>query len=115
MAQAKYSLDEARRVIVLKSLIAECGYRRWHLWAAHVRSDHVHVVVAAPARPEKVLINFKAYASRALTRAGFDHAKRRRWSRHGSTRYLWEAEHVERAIEYVLYQQGKPMQTFCGV
>ncbi len=56
--------------------------------------------------------DFKAYASRALTTAGFDHAKRKRWSHHGSTEYLWQPEHVNRAIAYVINEQGKPMQTY---
>src|ERR1039458_5456600 len=35
--------------------------------AAHVRSNHVHTVVEAEVPPERVMSDFKAYASRYLT------------------------------------------------
>ena len=49
----------------------------------------------------------KHYASRTLNRQSGE--RRRRWTSHGSTRWLWEPENVDRAINYVLYQQGTPM------
>ncbi|HWR51210.1 MAG TPA: hypothetical protein VN428_08895 [Bryobacteraceae bacterium] len=55
------------------------------------------------------MTTLKGYASRALTAAGFESADRRRWARHGSTRYLWTAEEVARASTYVVYGQGDPM------
>jgi len=79
---------------------------------AHVRSNHVHVVVDAPDRPEKVLNALKAYASRRLNKAGLDGGERRRWSRHGSTRYLWNRKQVEEAIAYVTEDQGEPMALY---
>ena len=71
-----------------------CRYRRWTLLAAHVRTEHVHVVVQAEATPERVLNDFKVYASRRLSEAGFENSERKRWTRHGSTRYLWKREQV---------------------
>ncbi len=112
MTQAAYSLDERRRGIVLSAIVEVCKYRCWRLKAAHIRKDHVHLVVSSDAAPEKIMGDFKAYASRALTLAGFDHAKRKRWARHGSTRYIWNPEQVDSAIAYVLKSQGKPMQTY---
>ena len=41
-----------------------------------------------------------------------EQACRKRWTRHGSTRYLWNEEQLHRAIEYVLYQQGPAMAVF---
>jgi hypothetical protein len=81
-------------------------------WPVHVRTNHVHVVVDAPVAPEKVLNEFKAYASRRLNQIGLDNADRRRWSRHGSTRYLWKREEVESAIGYVADRQGDPMALY---
>ena len=37
---------------------------------------------------------------------------RRRWGRHGSTRYLWTREAVAAAIHYVVYEQGEGMAVF---
>ena len=36
----------------------------------HVRSNHVHAVVEAEARPERIMNDFNAYASRHLSRMG---------------------------------------------
>jgi hypothetical protein len=77
--------------------------------AAHVRTTHVHVVIAAKERPERILHDMKAYATRALNQAGLDDGDIRRWPRHGSTRYLWQDEAVESAINYVIRRQGEPM------
>jgi hypothetical protein len=68
--------------------------------------------VDAPVAPEKVLNELKAYASRVLNQVGLDNPDRRRWSRHGSTRYLWKREDVEAAIVYVADRQGDPMAVY---
>src|ERR1700676_3532539 len=54
--------------------------RCWSLLAAHVRTNHVHVVVQAEVQPEKVMNDFKSYASRSLNRLLHDGADRKRWS-----------------------------------
>jgi len=64
-----YTIDERGRIIVLRAVIEVCEYRLWFLHSAHVRSNHVHVIVSAGAKPEKVMNDFKAYASRALNRS----------------------------------------------
>jgi hypothetical protein len=84
------------------------------LWAAHVRSLHVHVVVTGGTTPEKVMNDLKAYASRALNETEPGKAGRKRWTRHGSTRYVNEAGHLERVIRYVLEGQGSPQAVFDG-
>src|SRR6185437_12257614 len=50
----------------------------WNLLAAHVRSNHVHAIVEAEIRPEKILNEFKSYASRELNRLAEDRPDRRR-------------------------------------
>jgi len=44
-----------------------------------------------------------------LTRAGFDNAERRRWTRHGSTKHLFRPEEIQDKINYTLNQQGERM------
>ena len=103
-------LDRDERKIVLAALRQHCDYRNWILHAAHVRSSHVHVVVTASLAPEVILGQLKAYAARALNKA---HGQRlRRWSHHGSTRYLWEPLQVAAAVDYVVCQQGLPMALY---
>ena len=109
MRQPAYELDARRRALVLEALKEARLHKGWKLPAAHVRRTHIHVVVGAAEIPEKLMNHFKSYASRALNNAGIDNRDRTRWSRHGSTRYLWKPEHVRAAIEYVVRGQGEAM------
>jgi REP element-mobilizing transposase RayT len=94
MDQAPYNLDQIRRDAVLEAIQEVCRQRGWSLLAVHVRSNHVHAVVQAEVPPERVMNDFKAYASRRLNRMRLDQPDRKRWARHGSTRFLWKPEHV---------------------
>ena len=80
--------------------------------AAQARTNHVHIVVEAEDRPERVMNDLKSYASRCLNRRGLDEPARKRWARHGSTRWLWKPENVSAAIRYVVDGQGDPMAVF---
>jgi hypothetical protein len=114
MKQEPYLLDTTRRGIVLHSLKEVCKHRTWTLLAAHVRSNHVHIVVGANEPAERVVNTCKAYASRAVNAAGLDSADRSRWSRHGSTRHLYTSESITAAMHYVLCEQGEPMAVYCA-
>jgi len=112
MRQPPYELDTPRRKIVLEAIIEVCARRGWLLLAAHVRTRHVHVVLRAARLPEGVMDDLKAYASRRLTEAGFDWKDRRRWTRHGSTKWKWTLEEVGSAVDYVVRGQGEPMEVY---
>jgi REP element-mobilizing transposase RayT len=101
MDQAPYILDGNRRTAVLDALREVCLNRSWSLRAAHVRSNHVHVVVEADVTPDKVMNAFKSYASRRLNCLGIDTPERKRWARHGSTRWLWKDEDVQESIHVI--------------
>jgi REP element-mobilizing transposase RayT len=113
MSHSGCRLDRNERRIVLTALRQHCDYRRWDLHAAHVRSNHVHVVVTAPLAPELILGQFKAHAARALNKAQGRRLKR--WSYHASTRYLWEPLQIAAAVDYVVSQQGFPMALYVRV
>ncbi len=112
MEQTPYHLDPIRRATVLEAIQEVCWHQGWELLAAHVRSSHVHAVVGAEIRPERVMSAFKTYASRGLNRLGLDEPNRKRWARHGSTRWLWKPEQISAAIQYVVAQQGDAMSVF---
>ena len=114
MLQGAYVLGEAARQVVLGAIRSHCVQRGWNLLAAHVRSNHVHVVVEAGIRPERVMNEFKSYASRALNQLTSEEPGRKRWARHGSTRWLWKDEDVRDAVRYVIEEQGEPMALFVG-
>ena len=92
----------------------DSSHRGWNLLAAHVRTNHAHVIIEAEVPPEKVMNDFKAYASRALNWLDGSEPSRRRWARHGSTRWPWKDQDVREAIRYVVEQQGEPMAVFLG-
>lgn len=110
MRDEPYVLDYPRRAAVLECIKEVCRFRRWELLAAHVRTNHVHVVLDANAPPERVMTTLKAYASRKLNR--IDNGPCRRWARHGSTRHLSTTEQVSDALSYVVSGQGEPMAVF---
>lgn len=63
-------LDDNQRSIVERTINEVAGHRGWVIRAINVRSNHVHVVAAANAKPEKVMNDFKAWATRRLAEAG---------------------------------------------
>ena len=106
----KVTLNTPQRRTVLRSIRQHTAYRGWTLHAAHVRTNHVHLVVESEEEPETVLAQVKAYATRALNELG--PRRERRWAHHGSTRYLWNPHEVDAAVQYVLEQQGVPMAVY---
>jgi len=112
MDQAPYDLDQIRRDTVLQAIREACAHRGWSLLAAHVRTTHVHAVVEGEATPEVMMHAFKAYASRRLNQMGLDKSNRKRWARHGSTRWLWKPQNISAAIQYVVEEQGEAMSVF---
>ncbi len=114
LREPPYLLDAERRTIVLQTILEVARHRRWSVWACHVRSTHVHAVVTAAAKPEKVMSDFKAYASRRLKERLQEPTDCKRWTQHGSTRYLWKEDQVAAAVDYTLNGQGEPMAVHDG-
>ena len=112
MLQTPYSLDRDSQAAVLEACGRSACTVAGSCLAAHVRTNHVHVIVEAEVRPERVMNDFKSYASRWLKRLGRDGPDRKRWARHGSTRWLWRDQDVQEAIRYIVDGQGEPMAVF---
>ncbi|HBG26405.1 MAG: hypothetical protein A2Y10_06440 [Planctomycetes bacterium GWF2_41_51] len=100
-------LNENLRNIILKSILEVCKYRNWFAHSIHVRSNHIHIVVIGNEEPEKMMNDFKSYATRAIKKNGSEFNKY--WTKHGSTKYLWTQRQLQGAIEYVKNGQGKIM------
>ena len=96
------------QAVVLQAILSVCKHREWSAQAIHVRSTHVHAVVCGKTKPERMVSDFKAYATRALRSFGVA-PRSRYWTHHGSTRYLWNEASLRAAIEYVLNGQGAMM------
>ena len=111
LTTAPVVLNRRQRRLVESAIREVCEYRSYFLHAASVRTNHVHVVVAAPCKPEHVMDSFKSYATRKLREKNLIGHDVKPSARHGSTRYLWTAEEMERAIDYVINGQGdEPFQ-----
>jgi REP element-mobilizing transposase RayT len=112
LVEPRYSLDRPQRQVVLRTIQEVSNHRRWCLLAAHVRSNHLHVITHAECGPDKVMEDYKAYSTRRLREAGFEPARRHRWTEGGSKRYLWKPEQLEAPIRYVVDEQGERMEVF---
>jgi REP element-mobilizing transposase RayT len=98
-------LGDEERTVVGHAIAAACGQREWKLLALNVRTNHVHVIVTAPHKPELALNYLKSRATLALRTADLAPPGAKVWSRHGSTRYLWTADQIEEKCAYVLEGQ----------
>jgi REP element-mobilizing transposase RayT len=105
MSGLPFKLNVVQAQCVETSIRETCVLLNWSLFAVNVRTNHVHTVVAAPVRPERVMLAFKSWATRALRQAELVATTSRVWSRHGSTVYLWTEADVESAYAYVVYGQ----------
>lgn len=106
LSQSPMILTPEQRSIVEASIRETCEVRRYGLHAVNIRTNHGHSVISAAVKPEKIVIDLKAYSTRHLREAGEFCPDDRIWARGASTRYLWKPRHVEAAVDYVLYSQG---------
>ena len=98
----------AQRERTLESILEVCRHRGWWAHAVHVRTNHVHSVISAAVKPEKVMNDFKAYATRGLRKSELLSVEIDPvWTEHGSTRYLWTDAQFSAAMAYVRDGQGQ--------
>lgn len=106
LRQPPVILNSAQRRAVEAAIAEVCLNRGYDLKAVNARTNHVHSVVTAQVKPERIINAFKAYSTRKLREEGLVSADQRVWSRGKSRRYLWKPRNVISAIDYVLYSQG---------
>ena|SRR5258708_32101198 len=102
---ASIILNVDQRACVADAIMKVCEFRKYDLWALNVRANHAHTVVSAALKPEKIVNDFKASATRLLRTEGLCAPTEKVWSRGASTRYLRKPRHVEGAVDYVKYCQ----------
>lgn len=103
LAGKQVILGDLQFDLVEKAIVEVCDERSYLLHAVNVRTNHVHAVVSAEMKPERIINTFKSYSTRSLRKNGL--SEDRNWSRGRSRKYLWKPAHVVRAIDYVLYSQ----------
>lgn len=87
-------LGYAERQIVEAAIRGVCEFKGWRLHALNVRTNHVHIVVTSDNPPERVMNTLKSWATRLLREAELVGADQHVWTRHGSTRHLWDHDSV---------------------
>lgn len=107
LKHAPVALGEPCRVVVDRTIHEVCQHRDWELHACNVRSNHVHLVVSAQCSPEKVMNTLKSWSTRRLREGNLIGPNIKPWSRHGSTRYLWNPTALEAACVYTEEGQGE--------
>lgn len=111
--ETPFILNEAQREITLQSMKKTCDYFSWKIFAAHVRSNHVHIILQSTISKEKTMTKLKAYATQALRKNDNDLLNRQKfWAVHGSTRLIWYPEIAFPALYYIVEEQGEPMALF---
>jgi REP element-mobilizing transposase RayT len=108
MTEPEFTLDPQDRSLVLNCIIDACAYRAWHLFC--VQRNHVHAILQTDVPVERALSYLKARATFVLKPHHPD--RQRFWTKHGSTRYLWDRTSVISALDYVMNGQGTPMDSW---
>ncbi len=107
LREIEFHFDERIRRQIQDSMIKQCEFRIWTLFAIHVRTTHLHLVVSTgTTSSERAMTMLKAHATRAIRNAEQIPENQKIWSRHGSTRYLWNEKDVIAASRYTVYEQG---------
>ena len=88
--------DQRREV---QSAVADVAARYgWTVHAVAARSDHTHVVVTADRDGQALRDAIKAVASRWLNKR---FGSRPWWAENGSVKYIWTADYLATATQYV--------------
>ncbi len=97
-------LTKEQRRLVESIIYRHCELRDWELLEVNCRRSHVHILVRVnEVSPERVMREFKAYATRALRGCGVG-KDRKIWTRGGSTRYIDSHESLCAARNYIRTQ-----------
>ena len=88
VVQPPVKLGARQRALVEQAIRETCDIRKWPFWVINVRSNHIHTVVTASCKPERVLNAFKANATRQLREARCWDSERSPRAYGGSKRYL---------------------------
>ena len=94
-------LSDRHRQIVKAKVVEHCQIRKWKLWIANPRSNHVHVVVASPGHlGTTVRDQLKANGTGALRKHDPKFRDRPVWTTKGDIELIWTEDELERVVEY---------------
>jgi hypothetical protein len=101
-------LTKAQADALFEQLQETARIRKWTPVAISISPSHVHVLVGVlgDPDPEKLLGDFKAWGTRALSRAWGPPASETWWTQGGSKRRKKNAEDSRAALDYIRQQEG---------
>jgi REP element-mobilizing transposase RayT len=106
------ALSGKARFHVEETIRTTCALRAWHVHAVNAQPDHVHTAISAGCKPEKVMNALKPWATRRLREASLVEPERKVWSRHGSTRWIWNEVPLAGVCACIV--DGQPWPKECG-
>jgi REP element-mobilizing transposase RayT len=106
---APVKLKSLQRRLIEKAIREVCETRKWNFWTTNVRTNHVHTVVSALCKPERIRAALKASATKKLREGGCWRSDRSPWVVKGSIKWLWTESDLLNAIVYVDCDQGEPL------
>ena len=106
MRGERVTFDAPQRRCVEEALREVATHRGWTIYALSVQTNHVHVVVGAECAPEKVMNDFKTYATRRLRERVLVPKQAPLWTHHGSTKHLHSQTTLVAACNYVAENQA---------
>lgn len=108
----QFLLNESQRTTVLNSIIAACKYYGWYLHAAHVRTNHLHILLYAKEDSATVTTKIKSFGTRFLKKYHPDIPKQKFWTRGKSARCIWKHAFILPAKQYIVDGQGKTKMAY---
>ena len=112
LREEAFILNNEQRNAVLSGIVFACKKYEWRLYAAHVRSNHVHLVLKTEADPDRAMIQIKAYGTRFLKKNNLQKNGLKYWARGGSIKFIWAPEYLYPAMHYVIEEQGERMSCY---
>jgi REP element-mobilizing transposase RayT len=107
LKHAPFLINAPMRRVIRETVEEVQDYRGWRLHALNVRTNHVHVVVSfGEARPDKVMGDIKAYATRNLRTESLIDTESKVWTAGGSKRPMFDEDGLARVVDYVENEQG---------
>ena len=102
----QFLLNETKRDTVLQSIVEATQYYNWYLYAAHVRSNHVHILLRTEESSKTVAPKIKSFATKLLKKHHADIPDQKFWTRGKCARCIWNPAFILPTKLYVIEGQG---------
>jgi REP element-mobilizing transposase RayT len=106
LKQPPVRLGLQQRELIESAIREICTERKWKLWVTNARTNHIHSVISAMCKPERIRSAIKANATKKLREARLWCSENSPWVTKGSIKWLWTERALINAIVYVEYEQG---------